>query len=102
MQNPGGRVAVEVTAERLLQASPERRVDLRGETCPTTSDVTLRVLEEMAPGEVLEVTSDYYPARSTLPYHCERRGYRYAFADDPATAADSSTRPVWRLRIQRT
>ena len=35
----------------------------------------------MSSGEVLEVVSDYYPARSTIPYHCDKRGHRYAFAD---------------------
>ena len=93
---------MEATTERLLEAPPALRVDLRGETCPTTSDVTLRVLEEMAPGEVLEITSDYYPARSTLPYHCDKRGYRYAFIDDLSITAEAGAPPVWRLRIQKT
>jgi TusA-related sulfurtransferase len=55
---------------------PARRLDLRGQTCPTTSGDTLRVLEHLAVGVVLEVVSDCYPARTTIPYHCDKRGYR--------------------------
>jgi hypothetical protein len=50
------------------------------------------------------VVSDYYPARSTLPYHCDKRGYRYHFADeDPGGLAPSpSGRATWVIRIQKT
>jgi TusA-related sulfurtransferase len=83
---------------------PTRRLDLRGQTCPTTSDETLRVLEQLASGDVLEVVSDYYPARSTLPYHCETRGHRYWFADeDPrGFGPTASGRATWVIRIQKT
>ena len=96
-------VHVSNAIDALTSSKPARRLDLRGQTCPTTSDETLRVLEEMSSGEVLEVTSDYYPARSTIPYHCDKRGYRYHFGDDagglglPPSGADA-----WRIRIQKT
>lgn len=88
----------------LAEAVPGRRLDLRGETCPTTSDETLRVLEALAPGEVLEVVSDYEPARSTIPYHCEKRGYPYLLGE-PGGGGPASTPggPAgWRIRIQKT
>lgn len=90
--------------EDLTDVVPARRLDLRGQTCPTTSDETLRVLEQLTVGEVLEVVSDYYPARSTIPYHCDKRGYRYAFIDeDPAGVAPAASgRPAWVIRIQKT
>ncbi|HLZ07118.1 MAG TPA: sulfurtransferase TusA family protein [Chloroflexota bacterium] len=83
---------------------PARRLDLRGETCPTTSDETLRILEQLNAGEVLEVVSDYYPARSTIPYHCDKRHYRYVFLDaDPAGAAPAASgASTWTMRIQKT
>jgi TusA-related sulfurtransferase len=82
---------------------PARRLDLRGETCPTTSDETLRVLEQLTLGEVLEVVSDYYPARSTIPYHCDKRGYRYVFVEaDPAGVASAASGGAsWAIRIQK-
>jgi len=77
----------------LAETPPVRSLDLRGETCPTTSDETLKALEQMAAGEVLEVVSDYYPARSTIPYHCDKRGYRYLLGDSQSN--------VWRVLIQK-
>jgi TusA-related sulfurtransferase len=82
---------------------PARRLDIRGQTCPTTTDETLRALEQMAAGDVLEVVSDYYPARSTIPYHCDKRGYRYHFGDDPGGLGPSPSGAVaWTIRIQKT
>src|SRR5438445_3778155 len=89
--------------EDLADVVPARRLDLRGQTCPTTTDETLRVLEQLAVGDVLEVVSDYYPARSTIPYHCDKRGYRYHFGDDPGGLGPSpSGAATWRIRIQKT
>jgi len=73
--------------------TPSRWLDMRGETCPTPTDETFRVLEEMAIDEVVEVESDYYPAKSTIPYLCDKRGYQYALSDDEQT--------TWRIRIQK-
>ncbi len=81
------------TATDLAGATPARALDLRGETCPAPTDRTLAVLEEMAPGEVLELACDYYPAKSTIPWLCDKRGYRYALFDE--------SQPVWRMRIQK-
>ncbi|HEX5417384.1 MAG TPA: sulfurtransferase TusA family protein [Chloroflexota bacterium] len=87
----------------LTAVNPTRRLDLRGQTCPTTSDETLRVLELMAEGDVLEVVSDYYPARSTIPYHCDKRGYRYVFSDvDPGSLSPAAPgQTIWAIRIQK-
>ena len=74
-----------------------RVLDLRGATCPTTSLETLRALEAMPAGATIELVSDYYPARSTVPYHCGKRGYRYAFIESQPNDAPG----VWRLRIQK-
>ena len=85
----------------MFKIAATHRLDLRGETCPTTSDQTLRTLEEMLPGEVLEVVSDYYPARWTIPFHCDKRGYRYAFGDASPDETSAHNREVWRIRIQK-
>lgn len=73
--------------------TPTRRLDMRGETCPTPSGETLRVLNEMSTGEVLEVESDFYPAKSTIPYQCDKRGYQYAIWD--------KGQATWRIRIRK-
>src|ERR1700737_3985335 len=87
----------------LSGAVPARRLDLRGQTCPTTSDETLRVLEQLAVGDVLEVVSDYYPARSTIPYHSEKRGYRYALSDPESGGEGLAANgpATWVIRIQK-
>jgi TusA-related sulfurtransferase len=92
------------SARDLVDIAPARCLDLRGETCPTTSDETLRAVEVLAQGEVLELISDYYPARSTIPYHCEKRGYPYLLYDEPLDSSGSATNAqgVWRMRIQKT
>src|SRR5947207_13335220 len=93
--------AVRLTDGEVLAMPITRRLDVRGETCPTTSDETLRVLEGMVPGDVLEVVSDYEPARTTIPYHCGKRGYPYAFV--PRGDGEAvGPRAEWRIRIQRT
>jgi TusA-related sulfurtransferase len=68
---------------------------------PTTE--TLRVLDEMAAGEVLEVESDYYPAKSTIPYLCDERGYTYALSEDAEEEEKrgGSGQHLWRIRIQK-
>jgi len=53
-------------------------LDLRGKVCPDPTVDTRLTLNEMGAGEVLEVITDYYPARQTIPdlmrelrYSCE-------------------------------
>lgn len=52
-----------------------RKLDLRGEVCPYTFVKTTLALEEMAPGEVLEVTVDHPPAVENVPRSVENRGH---------------------------
>ena len=43
------------------------RLDLRGKVCPYPTLDTTAALMKMASGERLEVISDYYPAKDTIP-----------------------------------
>ena len=52
-----------------------RKLDLRGEVCPYTFVKTTLALEEMAPGEVLEVTVDHPPAVENVPRSVVNRGH---------------------------
>jgi TusA-related sulfurtransferase len=61
-----------------MERTITRRLDLRGAICPGPTVDTRLALKEMAVGELLEVTTDYYPARQTIPalmkelnYPCE-------------------------------
>ncbi len=52
-----------------------RKLDLRGEVCPYTFVKTQLALEEMAPGELLEVKVDHAPAVENVPRSVENRGH---------------------------
>jgi TusA-related sulfurtransferase len=58
-----------------------RRLDLRGAICPGPTVDTRLTLKEMAVGEVLEVTTDYYPARQTIPALMNELGYPCELVD---------------------
>ena len=58
-----------------------RRLDLRGAICPGPTVDTRLTLKEMAVGEVLEVTTDYYPARQTIPALMNELGYPCQLVD---------------------
>lgn len=71
----------------------DRRLDLRGKVCPYPTLDTRLTLNEMAAGEVLEVISDYYPARHTIPYLMQDLGYTFELIDDEP--------PIFRFVIQK-
>lgn len=68
-----------------------RRLDLRGKVCPYPTLEPRLALNEMATGEVLEVITDYYPARQTIPQLMQDLGYRYELLD--------GDKPVFRFHI---
>lgn len=78
----------------LQSAAPARILDLSGQRCPATTHETVKALQELNVGDVLEVVSDYYPARSTIPYHCDKRGYTYSMTEPDAAR-------TWRVRIEK-
>jgi tRNA 2-thiouridine synthesizing protein A len=68
-----------------------RQIDLRGKVCPYPTLESALALNEMAAGEVLEVVSDYYPARQTIPQLMRERGYSYQLVE--------GDEPVFRFLI---
>ena len=71
----------------------ERHLDLRGKVCPYPTLETRLVLKKMAIGEVLEVATDYYPARQTIPKLMQELGYRCELVD--------KDKPVFRFIIRK-
>ena len=69
-------------------------MDVRGEVCPGPTLETMLTVHEMASGEVLEVVTDYYPARQTIPALMAEKGHRCELLD--------ADQPVFRLRITKT
>jgi tRNA 2-thiouridine synthesizing protein A len=70
-----------------------RSLDLRGEVCPGPTVDTRLTLKEMNPGEILEVVTDYYPARQTIPALMRELGY-------PCELVDGD-QPVFRFIIEK-
>jgi TusA-related sulfurtransferase len=70
-------MSAEVERERTLVD-----LDLRGNVCPGPTGDTLAALKELPPGGRLTVTSDYLPARQTIPRLVEQRGCSWQITDD--------------------
>jgi len=77
---------------------PEEKVhhqlDLIGMVCPYPTVKTSVTLKKMAAGEGLEVTTDFYPTRQTIPDLMRELGY-------PCKLVDGE-KPVFRFIIQKT
>jgi TusA-related sulfurtransferase len=71
----------------------DRHLDLRRKVCPYPTLDTRLTLKEMAAGEVLEVITDYYPARQTFQALMEDLGY-------PCELVDGD-KPVFRFLIRK-
>jgi TusA-related sulfurtransferase len=71
-----------------------RRLDLRGQVCPGPTVDTRLALKEMDSGEVLEVVTDFYPAKQTIPALMIDLGY-------PCELYDSD-QPDFRFVTQKT
>jgi TusA-related sulfurtransferase len=71
----------------------ERRLDLRGKVCPAPTFDTRMTLKDMAAGERLEVVTDYYPAKQTIPMLMRELGYPCELIDED--------KPVFRFIIQK-
>lgn len=57
-------------------------LDLRGSVCPGPTVDTLTALKKLPPGGRLAVTTDYLPARQTIPRLVEQRGYSWEMTRD--------------------
>ena len=62
----------------LSHVRPDLRIDVRGLVCPYPTVNAVKTLMGMDEGSVLEVLSDYPPARTTLPYLLWKRRYAWA------------------------
>lgn len=71
----------------------DRRLDLCGKVCPGPTFDTRMTLKGMAVGERLEVVTDYYPAKQTIPMLMQELGY-------PCELIDGD-KPVFRFVIQK-
>ena len=57
-------------------------LDLRGSICPGPTADTLAALKKLPPGGKLLVTTDYLPARQTIPRLLEERECSWQMTED--------------------
>ena len=57
-------------------------MDLRGSICPGPTGDTLAALKKLPAGSKLAVTTDYLPARQTIPRLVEQRGCSWQITED--------------------
>lgn len=57
-------------------------LDLRGSVCPSPTGDTLVALKKLSAGGKLIVTTDYLPARQTIPRLVEQRGCSWRITED--------------------
>ena len=70
-------MSAEVERERELV-----ELDVRGSVCPGPTGDTLSALKELPAGGKLIVTTDYLPARQTIPRLVEQRGCSWRITED--------------------
>jgi tRNA 2-thiouridine synthesizing protein A len=63
----------------------DKVIDITGKICPYTVMETRDALKPMAPGQVLEVVTDYKPAATeTIPNFCSKKGYPIEIIENPS------------------
>jgi tRNA 2-thiouridine synthesizing protein A len=53
-----------------------KQLDVRGEICPYPMLKASEALEQLPPGESLQVLTDHGPALSTIPWEAAKHGFR--------------------------
>lgn len=54
---------------------PDKSINIKGEHCPFTFVRTKLAIEQMSPGQVLEVIVDHQPATENVPRSMENEGH---------------------------
>ncbi|MCP3740426.1 sulfurtransferase-like selenium metabolism protein YedF [Rossellomorea sp. BNER] len=62
-----------------ININVDRTLDLQGEACPYPPIYTLEELNDMKPGEVLEVIVDHPPSVTNVPEEVIRNGHQVLF-----------------------
>ena len=55
---------------------PDKSIDIRGEVCPYTYVKSKLALEELEPGQVLEIILNHKPAVENVPRSMENEGHK--------------------------
>jgi tRNA 2-thiouridine synthesizing protein A len=72
----------------------DRTLDIRGQVCPLTFVRSKLAIENMAPGEVLEIVVDHGPAALNVPRSLEREGH-------VTLGVELAGEGQWRIRVRK-
>lgn len=78
----------------MLGQKINHRIDLRGMVYPLSKLETHLTLKKMAPGDVLEVITDFFPIRQAILLLIRQLGYNYELIE--------TDKPDFRFIIQKT
>lgn len=59
----------------MADIKPDKTLDIRGEVCPYTFVKSKLAIEQIKPGQVLEVIVDHLPAIENVPRSMENEGH---------------------------
>lgn len=72
----------------------DKRIDIRGEVCPYTFIKSKLAIEEMAPGQLLEVVVSHLPAVENVPRSMENEGHE-------VVSVEQETSSDWKIVIRK-
>src|SRR5437867_11538588 len=78
----------------LLRANIEKSVDSRGMACPYPSFESVKAMNTIKPGDVLEVLTDNdESALRSIPSVCDKRKWEFLVSQE--------SKDLWRIRIKK-
>jgi tRNA 2-thiouridine synthesizing protein A len=78
----------------LLRVNVVKMVDTRGMACPYPSFETVKAMNSISPGGVLEILTDSNEsAFESIPSVCEKRRWEFLVLEE--------SKHVWRIRIKK-
>jgi tRNA 2-thiouridine synthesizing protein A len=89
------RVLINRSSTDLLQANLVKSFDSRGMTCPYPSFETVKAMNSLNTGDVLEIITDSdESALKSIPTVCDNRKWEFLVLEE-------ESKDTWRIRIRK-
>jgi TusA-related sulfurtransferase len=88
------KIVINRSSTDLLKANIAKSVDSRGMACPYPSFESVKTMNTVKPGDVLEVLTDNdESALKSIPSVCDKRRWEYLVLQE--------SKELWRVRIKK-
>jgi TusA-related sulfurtransferase len=88
------KIVINRSSVDLLSANVVKIIDTRGMSCPYPSFETVKAMNSISPGGVLEIlTNSHESAFESIPSVCEKRKWEFLVLEE--------SKDVWRIRIKK-